>query len=663
LAFGNGGNSTGLINSSGTFYSHAEIQPGRYKLTSIWLSTPGAITEIRDLTTISTKLPGAVGLTSTQIDLSAYSFEIADTGKYQPFLPQLIQKISIGKSGSNSSDQYNLIAELSGESYLSTLIFFWKDSAGSLSNTYCHMYPNNGPENACKLVSSVLRKSYLVTIPIPITKDVPEGAITIETIIVNSRYGLAGVLGNASSYMWGTGATYEKGTSTVNIDGRYSAAPIDFSRLTFANLTPSPIVNRSPTWSKVSWQNSIVAAGSYATLLISLDASARKISQLNLWNLIGAAAAGYQNLQLGGLPRIRRLDDPAANGLFPGTSRGDFAIDVWIPRTAKPGTYTIGQLTVISTTCDFSTKSELNGPSKENGANCQDGSNSWNTTYNTGSLVGAIWPGYASLASLTMEITPPGQIAPPPLGQFKITSTSIDYKLDFFNRYEYQNCNVVSTQGTPSLSYDSLDYSMHVMIIGLQPDSDVKFELSCSTSDGISIKSGQILEHTSKPSPPSVPSLTFQNQNISILKLSFAPDPDLTYNATSSSGNVSITNGTLSVTNYDPNAKIAVTLSATDLYFQTSIGNTEYYLPSAPGTPVFKFVKQDLKGMHLSYTPKQGLTYKVFSSTGKVTDVAGKVLITGLAKGVRLRVQLTATDSFQQISKSKNLSLQFKGSR
>jgi hypothetical protein len=67
--------------------------------------------------------------------------------------------------------------------------------------------------------------------------------------------------------------------------------------------------------------------------------------------------------------------------------------------------------------------------------------------------------------------------------------------------------------------------------------------------------------------------------------------------------------------------------------------------------------------MHLSYTPKQGLTYKVFSSTGKVTDVAGKVLITGLAKGVRLRVQLTATDSFQQISKSKNLSLQFKGSR
>ena len=658
-----GGISSEIIHSSGTLYTHSEIQPGKFRLTSIWLSTPGAITEIRDPNSTASNLSGSSGYTSTTIDLSAYSFEISDTGKYQPYSPQLIQKFSIDKLVSNTSDQYEVTAELLGESYLSFFLLQWRDANGNLYSSYCDMYPNNGPEHACKVTASVQGKSYVIKIPIIIPKDAPGGINTIGTIDVTSRTGLTGVSGNSSSYTWGSSARYDKLTNTLNSDGKILPTQLDFSKLTFTNIATSAIPSRPPTWSKVSWANSTVAAGNSATLLISIDASQRKIAQISLYSLVGSPSSGNQTLQLYRVPEIKRLDDPSAIGLFPATSSGDFAIDVWIPRSAKPGTYTIGQLTVISTICNFLNQNELNSVNKDNGEDCLGPTNVWNTTSNYGILSGTSWTEYSSLSSLTIVITSPGPVDPPRLVPFKIDSTSVEFKLDQTNKGEYQNCIPISSLGLSSLTYGTSEYSMNVLVNGLQPDSDVKFELSCTTSDGLPSKSGEILAHTSKPAPPLVPTLTYRDVTASVLKLRFDADANLIYNAQSSSGLVSIINGALTISDYDPKAKIAVTLSATDSYLQTSIGNTEYYLPSGPVSPVLSLIKQDSKGIYLLYSPKQGLSYKISSSAGKATDVAGRVMITGLKKGVRLLVQLTAIDSFQQVAKSKSVPLVFKGGK
>jgi hypothetical protein len=652
--------SSNLVQAVGTFYSHNEIQPGKYKLKRVWLSTSGALTEIRDLDATETNYGSGQSNKSTQKDLSSFSFTISDVGKYQKYSAMQIERVFIEKTTSDNSENFYLTAELSGESYLSFFYFAWKDSGGNSYTTYCHMYPNNGPVNACNVKSSVLRKSYTITIPIVIPKDAPGGINTILNFGVDSRSGLSGVPGNSSSYMWGSRASYDIQTSTLNLDGKNTPSQIDFSNLTFANLATTVDLSRSPTWTNATWEKSTISAGSTATFLISINASKRKIFQLSLYNLIGTSPENSQYQELG-LSGIRRIDDSSANGLYPGTSSGEFAIDVWIPRSTKPGIYKIGQLSVYSTICDFQNQNDLNGLSKENGFGCQDGVNTWNTTYNNGYLSSPIWPGYKSLDDLKLEVTTPVAPSPPTLTKLKVDSSSIDFKLDQDLKFEYQNCQLISSVGKTEFTYDFSDQSRHVIISGLEPDSDVKFEVDCVTSDGLSVKSGQILVHTSKPTPPSAPSLTFQNQTSSSLKLKFDPEPEIVYNAQSSSGNVTIRNGLVTVMNYDPTSKITISLSATDKYLQTTIGKNEEYLPAAPSIPFLNYVKQDSKVMYFSYSPKEGLRYIVSSSAGKVIDNLGKVQIIGIGKGVRTTVRLTAIDKFQQRTNSRVTSILFRG--
>jgi hypothetical protein len=153
------------------------------------------------------------------------------------------------------------------------------------------------------------------------------------------------------------------------------------------------------------------------------------------------------------------------------------------PENAKPGTYAIGQISLLSTSCELSAIKDIYTNSPINNQNCQSWPNGSRTSFYMGNLSKDFgsssinakqWNGYVNPLVVQMEVTAADPLEAPKIEEGEINPSTIEFRYLYSNE---QNCTGSVSAG--ELAEDKLikDGYWTLKAINLKPSQQLL--LSC----------------------------------------------------------------------------------------------------------------------------------------------------------------------------------------
>ena len=633
-------------NTELTLQTHSALAPGAYSI--VYFCVEGikrdCVTDPKYAKTYNSSNQ------NRSVNLEEFSFLVKDTGSNLRENPLKISKITSKKKAYSPGEVIVYEVEATGKMSLAQVSI--NLSVGNATvGAYCQVsYFSN-----CSYIQEKEKGITKITFSIPIPEDFPPGKIELSSIYISSTSATTSSSDSNvnSTAAWNTTFNYNNKVATgENGVSLPSSETFDFTLHSATILDSGGGENRPPTWSNMAWKSNKVNAGSEAVLTFDVNAYQRYLSAIYLYNLI--STSGNEIYLKDITPKL--ISPDSSQGIYPLKKSGQYQVKVTIPRSAKAGSYRLGQLTVNATNCKADTEAELNQKSSKGTGQCQN-LNSWQTTYHGGNVQGLNWVGSEKTAAVTLEILP---ALKPQLPQLKMSSNeSSSIKIDYPADYEIE-CEFSSDKG--SLLHQQVskgqsnDGVNHLIISDLKPDSTVKLTGTCTGVDGLKSDSTIVEFKTSKPTPPAVPKLNAVEVGEDSAKFEFNSREGFKYQVKANSGVATITNGGVEFKNLPPDSKIEFQLSITDPYGQTTTGDPVTFStnrPKPPANPVIQLESKSQTRVSVSMKFEPQFEYEVTSTSGSISIIGSKINISGLLAGEKFTLQVIAKDKFLQTGISK----------
>lgn len=635
--------------------------PGKYKILYGWLYNEK---EFYAYDPINAKEYASKGYMVAQ-NLSQFDFTIRDSGTGVQKTPQLIESVAFSKSQIDPGTSSNLQIKTSGTGTLVSVNVQFSTPEGP-SSAYCDA-TSKGNTYSCQDFSYNNGK-YSFSIPIWTASDSSPGNYRVTQINLNYRNGeITSSINDTAS--WGGSLVYEENENTYNGVKTQKLSQFSLSALSFTLLDAGQGLAQTPIWTELSWKTKTVKAGSIATLLISVDGFKRNIGSILIplmTNLSGKGEVVYTNQN--NIQVVRQVKPNVSKSIFPVAKSGTFEVDVYIPRTAVAGTYAIGQMVLLGTTCELVNSESIYRTNPINNLDCQTSPNSWRTTYYMGSVTrefgssavaAKTWSNYINPQNIPIEVTAADPLIAPKLEESEITPSRIEF------RYEYsseRNCIASSSTGDLVDDKNLKGTYWYFVVNNLKPDSAVTVTLKCSDATGAKAESS-ITSRTAKPIPPASPKLTLDSVTTNSATFSIGIREGFKYTVKSESGEAQILgnkeNGyKVEVTGLKPGMKTNLVATITDSYGQVTSSEPIYFaaeLPPKPAKPQLIAGKVSTTKVEFKYEKLADLDYELTVSEGDVSDIRGSVTVSGLAPNTKITASLKVTDEFGQSTTSDDL--------
>jgi branched-chain amino acid transport system substrate-binding protein len=584
------------------------------------------------------------------INLDDFSFQVKDTGTNLREEPLKISRITGRKSFYSPGEVIQYEVEAIGKMILGQANL-GLNFAGTGVSAYCQPpYASN-----CTFAQDKQKGVTKITFTFPIPEDLPAGKAELTSIYISS-VGTSPSSGDASGNTtgsWSNGFSYSNKAIQDNSGQILINEPtFDFSAFSATILDSGGAERRPPTWTNLAWKTNKVNAGSQAVLTLNVNGYQRYLSSLYLYNLI-STSGNYISLK-DILASVVSVD--STESIYPLRTSGQYQIKVTIPRSAQPGSYRLGQLTVQASNCQAKDAMEWIQKTNTGTGQCF-GLNSWETTYNNGYLSSMGWPGSEKNATLTLEILP---AAKPQLPSLKVivtesNSLKIDYAYDYEVTCEFSTDkgNLVHQEVSKGQSNDGVN---HLVITDLKPDSVVKLSGACTGSDGLKGDSAIIEYRTAKPTPPAIPKVTPNEIGVDTAKFDFVYREGFKYQVNTTSGNVVVSNGAIEFSRLSPETKVEFQLSITDPYAQTTTSDPIVFTtnrPKPPVSPPLQLVNKSQTRVSVSTKFESQYEYEIASTSGTASIIGNQINISGLKPGEQFTLLVTAKDKFQQSATAK----------
>ena len=634
------------FNADLVLQTHSGLLPGKYSVVNFCIEGQkrDCVTDPKYSSTFNSNKQ------NRSINLEEFSFEVKDTGTNLRETPLKISKITARKSSYSPGEvmQYEVEAlgkMTLGNTYMSLMV------GTSGVNAYCQ------PLNAsnCTYIQDKENGVTKISFTFPIPDDFPASKVELNTLYISSIGASTASLDSSvnSTARWHTAFIYnDKSIRGEGGEALPSDPTFDFNAYSATILDSGGVEKRPPTWSNLAWKNSKVNAGSEATLSLDLNGYNRFLSSVYLYNLVSVSG---NTIQLKDIVSSIVSEDPT-EGIYPLRTSGKYQIKVTIPRSATPGSYRLGQLTVEATNCQAKSAQEWS-QKVNNGTGQCFGLNSWQTTYNNGYLTSSSWPGSEKSATLTLEILPASK---PQLPSLKVISSEsstlkIDYPYDYELTCDFMadNGTLVHQQVSKGQSNDGIN---HLIITELKPDSTLKLTGICTGIDGAKGDSTVVEFKTAKPIPPAVPKVTPNEIGVETAKFDFVYREGFKYQVKTNSGEVVVSNGLITFSRLSPDSKIEFQISITDPYSQTTTSDPIVFTtnrPNPPVAPTIQLVSKSQTRVSVSMKFEQQNEYEVTSTSGTVSIIGSQINIAGLKPGEQFTLVVTTTDKYKQSVSSK----------
>jgi hypothetical protein len=636
---------------------------GKYRLNFGYITN---VTEVFYYDPINGKEYAGKGTNSTAQNMSQFDFTIRDAGSGKQKTPQFIESIGFSKSQINPGASAKLELKTSGTgSLVSTNV--WLTTPDGTMSIYCDA-SNLGNSSSCQGVSSSNGK-YEFSMPVWTAGDSSPGTYKINKVLLNYRNGDPSSSGNDTAN-WGGYVYYEE--SEVLNNGVKSQLLSKFPQtgLSFTLLDAGQGLTQAPVWTELVWKKNSVKAGTTATLIVTANGFNRNLVDISvpiLTTLGGKNEFVYTN-QSGQATEVRQIKPAVSKTMLPAVQTGSFEVDVYVPRNAKPGTYAIGQISLLSTTCSLSTMKDIYTNSPVNNQNCQSWPNGSRTTFYMGNLSKDFgsssvntkqWNGYVNPLAAQMEVTAAAPLEAPKLEEVDVGPSAIEY------RYQYssdQTCSGSASAGDLVDDKTLKDKYWTLKVNNLKPDSAISLKLICTDAAGAKAESS-IDSRTSKPIPPASPKLTLDSVTTNSATFTIGIREDFKYTVKSESGEAQILGNKESgykvqVTGLKPGIKTNLVATITDSYGQSTSTEPLYFsaeLPAKPSKPELLVGKLSTTRVEFKYEKLANLDYELTVSEGDVSDIRGSVTVSGLTPNTKITASLKVTDEFGQSTTSDDL--------
>lgn len=579
-------------------------------------------------------------------DLSEFGFTVADSKITIREEPLKLTQISLRKSSYSPGEVLTYEVEARGSMKL------WN---ANMNITF----GNNGATSYCQSANS-LNCSFSqdkttgitkIVFAFPLPEDLPPLKIQPTFIAIASTPSVSDSSDPSinSTANWMTNRYYYDGVTRSDLGQELSQEQtFDFSKYQVTILDTGGPKKNPPTWTNLSWANNPVAAGEEAILNIDLEGYSRYISGVYLYGLISTSGTqiGLKNL------RVVRVKPDSSASIYPLVKSGTYQIKVSIPRNAKPGSYRLGQLTVESSNCEAKSLVEWSTKTSTGTGQCF-GLNMWQTTYFNGSVKVDPWPGYENTPLLTIEVLPATKPKLPHLSlvSAEANTLKIDYNYD-----DELNCSFKSDSGAlihqEVRKGQSTNGNNNLIITDLKPDTKVKITGSCLGTDGLQGVPEVVEFKTGKPFPPAAPKVSTTELGVDYAKFEFVYRDGFKYEVKTSSGEATVTKGSIQVSKLSPNTKVELQLSITDAYSQTTLGDPIIFTTNKPMPPVlpkFDFFLKTQTRIFLKTNFDSKYEYEFSSDKGTIEIIGNQVAISGLQAGDKVNLQLNVRDKYGQV--------------
>ena len=599
-------------------------------------------------------------------NLSQFDFTIRDSGSGLQKTPQLIESISFMKSQIDPGSGAKLAITTKGTGQL-TNVYVQIASPDGVSNFYCDTYSQRTSTSCLELSNE--NGKYSFSVPVWTAEDSSPGVYKVTQVNLSYRNGTVTSSSNDTA-SWGGNIVYEDSESIYNGVKAQKLSQFTASNLGFKLLDAGQGTAQAPIWTNLAWKKTTVQAGSTATLTISLNGFSRNIGRIGMRILTTTSLNGddvvvYTN-QNGQEQVVRKVNQTIDSD----SKSGTFEVDVYIPRNAKPGSYGIGELFLLSTSCKIPAVNSMNIVSSVNNLNCQSWPNGWYTSFSMGNLStnlsssgnkAKVWTGYVNPISVKVEVTAAAPLEAPKVEEVEVGPSAIEYRYLYSSE---QSC-VGSASAGDLVDEKTLKDNYRVLKVNnLKPDSAISLKLTCTDAAGEKAESS-INSRTSKPIPPASPKLTLDSVTANSATFSIGVREDFKYSVKVESGEAQILGNKESgykvkVTGLKPGIKTNLVATITDSYGQ-SISTEPFYfaaeLPPKPTKPQLIVGKLSTTRVEFKYEKLTNLDYELTVSEGKVSDIRGSVSVSGLAANTKITASLKVTDEFGQSTTSDDLVL------
>ena len=633
--------------------THEYDLAGRYKLLYGWLYNEK---EYFAYDPINAKEYAAKGYINVQ-NMSQFDITIRDTGSGKQKTPQLIDRLGFSKSQVDPGSGAKLAFKTSGTGSLVSVQVQLASPDGTIY-AYCEA-TSETYSNSCQ---DLVKKDgeYSFSLPVWTAEDSSPGTYKVIQINIGYRSGEAIPFENDTA-SWGGNVVYEESENIYNGVKSQKLSQFSQSGLSFTLLDAGQGIAQAPIWNELQWKTKSVKAGSIATLVISAEGFTRNIGNISIPLLVPQGdKVGSLSYYSGNNQVVRLIKPVQENSKSAIVKSGTYEVEVYIPRNAKPGNYVIGQLSLLSTSCQLTNMQEISANNKVNNISCQGRPNAWHTTYYLGSVTkdfGAAgynikpWVNYKDPLMLPIEVTAPAPLEAPKLEEVKRTPTSLEFRYLYSNE---QSCIAKSSSGDLADEKGVKDIYGPLKVNNLKPDSEVTLTLSCSDVTGATAERSAT-SRTLKPIPPASPKLTLDSVTTDSATFSISIREGFEYSVISDTGKADIQGDKVVITNLQPGVKASLVATIADAYGQFTSTEPIYFstvLPPKPEKPMFTLGKVTTTRVEFKYSKISDLDYELTVSDGKVTDVNGSVSVSGIEPNTRVTASLKVTDQFGQSSTS-----------
>jgi hypothetical protein len=598
-------------------------------------------------------------------NFNEFDFTIRDSGSGKQKTPQLIQSIGFTKSQINPGASAKFELKTSGTGSLVNTYVTFSTPDGTMSS-YCDA-TSIGNSYSCEGLSN-FNGNYTFSIPVWTSDDNSPGVYKVTKVTLNYRNSNPTSANDTAN--WGGSIIYSD--SETYDSGLKAEALSQFPQnaLSFTLLDAGQGTAQTPIWTELAWKNKSVKAGSTATLVISADGFTRNIGSILVPIFVpqtGKVEYLYTN-QNGATPIVRLIKPVQEKSKNAIVKNGTYEVDVYFPRNAKPGNYVIGQLSLVSTSCQLATMQEINSTSKVNNLGCQSWPNAWHTTYFIGSIskdFGAsgynkeTWANYKDPQTFPIEVLAPEPLEAPKIEEINISPSVIEYRYLYSNE---QSCVGSTSAGDLDDGKLIKDNYWTFKVNNLKPDSPVSITLTCTDATDAKATSA-LTSRTTKPIPPASPRLTLDSVTTDSASFSIGIREGFDYTVKSDSGKAEILGNKESgykveVSGLKPGVKTNLVATITDSYGQSTSSEPLYFaaeLPPKPLKPTFTIGKATTNRVEFKYEKLDDLDYELTVSEGSVIDSNGSVTVRGLTPNTKITVVVKVTDQYGQSMVSEEL--------
>jgi hypothetical protein len=608
---------------------------------------------------------GKGGANTFAQNFNKFDFTIRDNGFGNQKTPQKIESIGFAKPQINPGSNVQLDLKTSGSGTLVNANVLIATPDGTL-NVTCDTV-TAGDSNSCQVASNTDGK-YSFSISVWTAEDNSAGVFKVTQVRLTYSNGLATATRNDTANWYGS-IYYTESESDFNGIENQLLSQFPQKALSFTLLDSGQGTAQAPIWTELDWKTKSIRAGSTATLIVTANGYNRSIGNISVGMI--STVNGRQDLYLDqSVQIVRSIKPTAGNSIYPGTKNGTFEVDVYIPRTAKPGTYSLGRFILLSTVCQLTNAKVPFLVTPANQQPCQGWPNGWRTSFYMGNLYKDFgssgikiktWPGYVNPLAVQLEVMAAAPLEAPKIEEVEISPSVIEY------RYLYskeQSC--VGSANGGNLVDDKLikDGYWTFKVNNLKPDSPVSIKLTCTDSAGSTAES-TTNSRTSKPIPPASPKLTIDSVTTDSATFSIFIREGFDYTVKSESGKAEIIGNKESgyrveVSGLKPGVKTNLVATITDSYGQSTSSEPLYFaadLPPKPLKPNLTIGTATTNRVEFKYEKLDDLDYELTVSEGNVTDLNGSVYVSGLAPNTKIKAAVKVIDRYGQSMVSDDLKI------